>query len=514
MRDRNTEQLQPEAASETLRDATDLARGAAVNLLGTLAKISKAGFVFFAARWYGTQELGLYFLAYNAVDVLSKLALFGLDRSLIREAARRGDRDHLGALRYHLGVGAILTLAVGLILWFAAPLIATLIFREPELTLPIRLATLALPFLIATQILLAAVRARRIMRYDALIRGAIEPLVLLVVAVGLWPLHWGAAGLMVAQSGAFAVSALLAFAAVRRVYHTTRLSGAPLTRTEKQAALRFAAPLAIMDVLNLMVARMDLFLVGTFMNATAAGVYGLLIEVVSVMKRVRQAFEPIFAPIVAQLHYGADRRRLQRSYGLVTRWLLAGTLLPLLALTLFGNEILELFKVSSAAAVTALVILAVAQTLFGTFSASENLLVMSGYSGLNARLASVMVALNAIAGVVMIPRLGLSGAALASLLAYLVVSVARVGAGFQRVGVQPFGRHLIWPIFSGGTTFAVIATIRLIAGPISLAWDLVLFIATIVLYATLLMARADQPEERHLLYRFKGLIRTHVLARA
>jgi O-antigen/teichoic acid export membrane protein len=504
-----------EQQPETFRDATDLAKGAAINLLGAAAKVSKIAFVVFAARWYGTNALGLYFLAYNTADVLSKLALFGLDRSLIHETARRGaERNDLAALRFHLGIGAALTLLVGAALWLVAPVVAQLVFSEPELTLPIRLATLGLPFLIATQILLASVRAQRIMRYDAMIRGAAEPFVLLLVAVALWPLDWGAAGLILAQASAFAVSAFLALVAVRRVYRTARLAGHPVSKDEKRQALRFAAPLAIMDVLNLMVARMDLFLVGTFLNATAAGVYGLLIEIISIMKRVRQAFEPIFAPIVAQLHYGADRGRLQRSYGLVTRWLLAGTLLPLLALTLFGTEVLQLFNISGSEALATLVILAVANALFGVFSAAENLLVMAGHSGLNARLATLMVGLNALAGVVLIPRLGLQGAAMATLLAYTVVSAARVGAGRKRLGVQPFGWSLLWPLLSAGLTFAVIFSIRRVAGPMSLPWALVLFTVTMVLYSFLLLARADQPEERHLLRRMKGILKSRVLARA
>ena len=70
------------------KDAKDLVEGALVNFLGMAAKISKVLFIFVAAHMYGPTALGVYLLAWSAIDIASKFGLWGIDRSLIRDIAR------------------------------------------------------------------------------------------------------------------------------------------------------------------------------------------------------------------------------------------------------------------------------------------------------------------------------------------------------------------------------------------------------------------------------------------
>ncbi|MFQ5701043.1 MAG: lipopolysaccharide biosynthesis protein [Acidobacteriota bacterium] len=499
----------PESRPErdALRDATDMAAGATVNFLGTLARISKAGFVFFAARWYGTETLGLYFLAYGLADIVSKLALWGLDRSLIHSITRHDDPPaRAGALRFHVQVGAGLSLVVAALLAGTAPLVAGRLFSNPALTTPIRLAGLGLPFLVIGQILLAALRARRIMRYDAAIKGGLEPAVLLVLTLGLWPLKIGATALMLAQVSAFATTAAAAWMAVKRVCGPAPLRGPRPGTQERRNILRFAAPLSLMDAMNMLIARVDLLLVGALMSSGAAGVYGILMEIVSSIKRVRQSFEPIFAPIVAELYQRSDLRRLQRGYALLTRWLLAGSALPLIVLMLFGHEILSIFQVREPRAFTALLILAVAQAVYGVCSASENLLVMSGHTGLNTGVTVSVVALSGVAGFLLIPPLGIAGGALATLAALTTAGLARVGLSRRHTGVRAAAGYLVWPLFSASVTLLVGFGLKgLITGPLKIT----VLVASIVLYCALLLARANQPEERHIVERIRNALPFH-----
>ncbi|MGM0574736.1 MAG: oligosaccharide flippase family protein [Myxococcota bacterium] len=489
-----------------VRDAADLARGVLVNAFGTLVKASRALFVLFAAHFYGAEALGLYFLAMGAAEVTTKVARFGLDRSLVREATRGGDQPG-GMLRYHVLLGLALSLVFGVGLALAAPFLARTVFDDPHLVDPIRLAAAGLPLIVVLEILLAGVRARRRMGPDALIRGAVEPFALLGFAVLLYAVRPAdPLSLVASQVGAWGVAAVAAAVAVRRVVGRDAFRGRAPAPDRRRAVIRFSLPLGAMDALNVLVSKTDLFLLGILMSGGAVGVYGLIVELISVVKRVWQAFEPITAPILAELHHVGDRRRLARHYGLATRWLLAGSLLPLLALTLFAPEALAIFDVSGREAEIALLVLASAHTILAALHASENLLVMAGHTGLNAALAFLVGAINVGVGLVLIPRLGLPGAAAATLVAYVVLSGSRVVAGRWYAGVHPFGRHLAWPLIAAAVTFAAFGAVLHFAAPVPLPWKILLLAAMIAAYATLLLLGATEPEECHLVGRARSLL--------
>jgi len=140
---------------------------------------------------------------------------------------------------------------------------------------------------------------------------------------------------------------------------------------------------------------------------------------------------------------------------LATRWLLTGSLLPALLIVLGASDLLSLFAIDDGGATSALVILALAHALFGAFSASENVLVMTGHTALNAGLSAAVAVGNIVLGVLLIPRTGMTGAALATLLIYGAVVLARVGFSARFVGVHPLEWSLLFPTALAGALGAL-----------------------------------------------------------
>ncbi|MCZ6595818.1 MAG: oligosaccharide flippase family protein [Bacteroidetes bacterium] len=305
-----------------------------------------------------------------------------------------------------------LSVLIASVLFIVSPYIAELIFHDANLTKPTRLLAVALPFVVLTHGFIATTKALRLMQYEAFIRHGMEPLILLIGTLALIPFKLGVNGLVVAHIFASFVTACSAFFVVYRKYRYLGWRKQPLAEDIKKETIRYTSPIASMDALNLVATRIDLMLVGGFLGATSAGVYGIAVEIISVIKRVRMGFEPIFAPIVSELFYHKQQERLQRNYDLVTRWIMAGSLLPVGAIVLFPKQILGFFKIESVEVVSALIVLALSYGLLGIFSAAENLLVMTGKTLLNTWLAAVMFVVNCVIGVLLIPKLGLLGASL------------------------------------------------------------------------------------------------------
>jgi len=498
------------------RDAKDLVQGALLNYLGMAAKVSKVLFLFVAARLYGPQDLGLYLLAWSVVDIASKFGLWGLDRSIIRDIARyrRNDSPEVratlsGILKFNLGLAIGLSTAATLGTFFLAPVIALNIFHDLALLRPIRILAFALPFVVLTQMLIATTKAQRIMKYEVIVRQGLEPLTLLLFTVGFLPFKLGAVGLVSAHVGASIVAVFGAAFVAYRKYNHVGWTKQPLSQEIKRETLRYTSPMALMDFLTLMVARMDILLIGYFLNSSAAGVYGIAVEVISVIKRVRQGFEPIFAPIVSELHYHNKKEQLHRDYVVVTRWLMAGTLLPVLAMILFPQQILGMFSKQAAHAGNVLVVLALSHGIFGIFSAAESVLVMTGKTVTNTVLAAGMLLVNTILTIIFIPMWGLVGAAVGMLAAHIFVSVARVLWVYRNYDLNPFGSALLWPLFTGSVIFLIFFLARFLVHIDSLLATVATLLLLLLTYITLFFVGAAEPEEKHLL----GLLKEKLLRR-
>ncbi|MFQ5864333.1 MAG: lipopolysaccharide biosynthesis protein [bacterium] len=496
------------------KDAKDLVRGALVNYLGMLAKTSKVLFIFVAARFYGANAIGLYFLAWSTIDIASKFGLWGMDRSLIRDIARyNADRSVqtkaklFGILRFNISITFCLSLLVTGALMIMSPMIAEGIFKDENLLVPLRLLALALPFVVLTHAFIAPTKALRIMRYEALIRHGLEPLILLLGTLLLIPFKLGAIGLVTAHIFASLVAVSTAAFVLFRKYRYLGWQTEPLSREIKKETIRYTSPIAAMDVLNLMVARIDILLVGALLNSTSAGFYGIVVEIISVIKRVSQGFGPIFAPIVSELFHNKQKERLQRNYVIVTRWLMTGTLLPVLALVLFPNQILLLFNIKSSEAVLALIVLALAHGLLGTFSAAEGLLIMTGKTLLNTLLAGVMLAVNCAVGVFLIPKIGLVGAAIGTMTAFVFVSGARIFQGYRQLQLHPFSYSLLWPLTTAAITLILFFFLNQWLIVDSLAKTIAVFFMMTIFYTTIYFLGAKEPEEKHIISKLKNKLK-------
>lgn len=496
------------------KDAKDLAQGALINYLGMLAQVSKVVFMMVVAQIYGVTALGLYLLAWNGVDLASKFGLWGIDRSLIRDIARfnidqtaKTRSKIFGILRFNIGMAIGLSLIATFVMFHLSETIALSVFKEAGLVTPLKILSLALPFVVLTHVFLATTKALRIMRYEVLIRKTFEPLILLVMTLALIPLNMGAVGLVLAHMVASIATTGVAGYVLFRKYQYLGWHREPLPKNFKKETLRYTSPIAAMDFLNLMVARIDVMLVGAFVSATAAGFYGIAVEIISVIKRVRQGFEPIFSPIVSELYYSKQKVRLKRNYVLVTRWLMAGSLLPVIAIVLFPAQLLVLFNEEATKAAGVLVVLAISHGLFGSFSAAESLLLMTGKSLVNTGLAAAMLAINVVASLLLLPAFGMLGVALGMLVAYTFVSTARVLQGYKLFQLHPFGHALLWPLVTATMTAASFYAMSRWWLINSLPETVAVLIVLAGTYATIYFLGAKEPEEKHLISRLKNKIR-------
>ena len=117
--------------------------------------VSQYLFILVTARLLGSKALGTFTLSYTVFQLISIFALMGLDSLIVKTIAKyRSNDDTIGVKADYLNsirITAISSVCWGIILFIAAPWIATTVFSKPGLTDSLRIvAASLLPFVFIT----------------------------------------------------------------------------------------------------------------------------------------------------------------------------------------------------------------------------------------------------------------------------------------------------------------------------------------------------------------------------
>ncbi|MEK6689486.1 MAG: lipopolysaccharide biosynthesis protein [Gemmatimonadota bacterium] len=431
-------------AADTSRDTADMARGAMANFGGMVFRLLSVVFLVVVAQLFGAEMTGLYLVSLAAVDTAYNLAALGVDRSVLTRAARHhavGDLPGLHAevaRALWIGTGGAIAL-MALLLVLAGP-VAEQVFAKPPLAGPLRVMAIALPFWGVAAVLLGATRALRLMRYQILAKNVVEPVIRLAVALTAWWTAAGLVGLAAAVPLAALAGAVAATIFFGRVLSLPMLGQALRSTTGLGEALRFTAPIGLNDLVNQLIRRADLLLVGRYLPPALVGAYGAAAEAVSPVKLIRQGFDPIVLPILAGAREARDHTRMAMHFRDVTRWILILDLAVLGVVVLASGSIMGIFGPEFGAGAVALAVLATATVLNGVLGVSE-LFLLIDRPWVNLANAVATLAIQATLLVVLVPSHGLAGAALATLIAAAVSNLVRLGLVAAWYRIHPFTRY-------------------------------------------------------------------------
>jgi O-antigen/teichoic acid export membrane protein len=274
----------------------------------------------------------------------------------------------------------------------------------------------------------------KVMQHDIYSRGIAEPFAttlafLLAIAVG-----FNTSSPEVAAILGTAISGITALVLASSLFRGHSAHGTSLsTLGEAKSLIACAAPISIYQLINAFIARLDLLLLGYFVGRTpgvtlaTVGIYSAVIGTANGLRKVNQAFNPIFAPVVAGMTATGDHQIAAATYARLAQWML-WILLPLVAVLSFaGSTILLIYGPAFWQGGLWLGIVALASATNAFISLGETV-IMVQRPRLNLLHSSITCAV-AFAGLLwLIPRFGALGAAIGILLPYVVQGILRYAA--------------------------------------------------------------------------------------
>ncbi len=452
-------------------DLRKLARGGGVMLV---AQVLGSALLLALDVWtnglLGNAGYGLF----NNVKRVLQLGAFvvglGMENAVIRyvatarsaEVARAVTARALAAtvLAGLAGAGALAALAGRYAAW---------VDPAPATVIALQIAAFALPIGAVRLVTVSAAQGRGAVAPRAWILFVAWPIVQLAgVYVFVVRLDAGPVGAVIAWVSAMAFGAGLGAIAWRRVGRSdvpAPSTGAVELAPDVRALLAYSWPMWVQGVVMGAYTWLDQLLLAGLRSVTEAGVYGPVNAITPLLGLGLGALNGPFAPLIAEKHAQGDRDGLERLYRTVTRWAVALAVPPVAVCVAAPMAVLGVWPNGSPDAVPALWITCLTQ-LFCTAVGSVNyLLIMAGQP--RAALWNGLIALASatVASLLLVPPLGVTGAALANAVAMCVANGVAMAQVWAHLRIHPFDLGLGKVVLAGVPVAVITAALRATDAP-------------------------------------------------
>ena len=436
---------------------SEIKSGAWVNFWGVAGKMSAPAFLILVNRYYGAELFGYFVTANMIIDIGLAFLTFGFKDGILMHVSKFAD-DELQTSKLYNSLANSFFWSIGLsllfmvLIWMPGSSLFALFYEArfaENLWFILSMMVFATPLIAAYRIIISATQGLKIMKYDAVINGGFRPLMLLIGLIGswyIWPdLKGLGVGFIMAHTLVFVVSAVIYF----RNFSFLHLLKAFWNFRIDRELLHFAIPQNINMTLNRFITGVDVLMLPMFgISATQVGYYAAGSMIIREVRNVKLIFSSAFAPQIVRLFDSKRIKQLSYHFTETSRWVAAISIPILLIIAVFRQELLQIIYGEFNADALFMLFLLPVPYLYGSFSLAGNIIIMTG----NPRLSLLNTVISSVVNIMLnywlIPYFGLIGAALASSLTMLLLSVLEVAETYWVVGAQLIFKKFFQPHFT------------------------------------------------------------------
>ena len=422
-----------DSLEELLKSAGIVFAGTVVaNVLAIFAEI-------FIPRALEPAVYGRLGLAYGIVGAVSSLAILGVPNGVTRflsEKEPEHEAPNVLQSGYAISLaGAAIAAAIIYLARFEIaalmddPEIAPLLIAFIPYLLAFPIAKVSVSVLRAEERTTAATLAQRIgprVIGLALVAGFIAAGRPVVGAIGYW-LSFSIVG------------ALLALYTVRQHIKINSLASRLPNRKTVRELWSFSWPLAAGASLHIMLANVDIVMIGYFLDSASVGYYRSIQPLKRVIFFFSGSFAFLFMPLATKHYSQDDFTGLDALYTVTTKWIVWLTFPAVLLFTLFSPVVIRLFFGAAYLPAAPALSVLIAGLFYRALVGLDGEMVKAINRPRVEFFAAVPgVVVNVILNTALIPRFGIVGAAFATVAGYVVYNTIEVAAIHRAVGSYPF----------------------------------------------------------------------------
>lgn len=383
-------------------------------------------FTTLVSRTYGIKTWGLVALSYTVIQIVSRFSRLGLDRAalkLISEHQEAGDAEAIGST-YAKALSILLpaTVFAGILLGLFFEVLGSettgqlYYYRWP--------LAIAIPLFSMLHLNIWGLRAlKRIKEYSLL-----ENTSIFIFSIGFLFLFqetdWPGNVSIMAFLASIAATCVFSFILWSK-YGSLRFS---LSNSVPLATLfKLSIPLLITSSLYLLMGQIDTLMIAAYRGEEEVGVYNIFIKVVRLTAIGVTGVESIFLPKIAKFYLSKNWKGLERITLKSSLLVTIVTAVMALLMIIFHKTVLGFFGEDSnllLAAMATFYWLLAARFMHAVLGNSPYILNMTDRQNVMTKVALASTLCNVVLNALLIPPMGIEGAAIASLVSLLVFNIS------------------------------------------------------------------------------------------
>lgn len=411
-----------------------------MSLIAFAVRIVSAAIAFVSqvllARWMGSFEYGIFVLVWVTMVIVGSLSCFGFHTSIIRFISEYREKGMLAELRGVLLASRLFVLAASTVI-AAIGIAGVWLFSgriESYYVVPFFLGMFCLPMLALSDVLQGLARANA-WAFQALVPTyIIRPVLILVfmaaaVMAGLAPTAETA---VIASIAATYVTTLAQFARVT-TRADKRIPAGP-RNIRLGYWLQISLPIFLVESFFFLLTNADVLMVGFYMDPDKVAIYFATVKTLALVHFVYFAVKAGVAQRYAQIAH-SEPEKLAGFARETVAWTFWPSLAMGILVLLLGQPLISMFGPGFDEGYPLLFLLVAAVVARSAVGPCESLLTMSGYQNVCAMVYAATLALNIGLNVVLIPTLGLWGAAIATSAAMIFEATALSFTVWRALGI-------------------------------------------------------------------------------
>lgn len=426
----------------------DVVKGAGVIYTGLFLEYIIAFVVqILAARFLTTSEFGSVIAGTALIDIGAIVGTLGLGVGLTRNLPRyQSDAERLELAHAAFRIGLPLSILVGGAITLNANFIANRVFGDSSLAVSFRIFGAAVPFATILKLGVGGIRGQQCSRYRVYLKNFLQPVSRFALIIGAVTYGLGEIGVLAAYSIPYVLAGVISLYLLRRVLPGFSVVGHTSVSTAS-SLLRFSLPLSITNAFHFINRSADIFIILHLLDSGAVGVYGVVYGLSKLINMFSTAFNYLGMPISSELDSfgnGSEMLELNES---ILRWLVVASVPVLFPMLAYPADLIQfIYRPEYADGAVAFTILASGFAIHNVLSANTNILTAIGATKTLMLNKSVVASINIGLNLALVPRMGITGAAIATVASYVILDIAVVGEIYYYTDYFPLSREVVAPI--------------------------------------------------------------------
>jgi O-antigen/teichoic acid export membrane protein len=422
------------------RDDRSVSRRIAIITFGV--RIISAAIAYFSqillARWMGDFEYGIFVAVWVGAVLLGGFAGLGIQTAILRFVPEYFERKEVPLLR-----GVIIGSRVQGFLtatFFAVVGMAGLYFFGHKLAgyylIPLYLGAVTLPMLAIGEIQDNVARAFNWANLGLWPTFIVRPLLIIVF---MWlAIYFGREPDAITAMAATIVATY--FTSIGQlIWLSMRVRGIVPAGPRQFAPatwISIALPIFLVEGFFNLLTNIDIILVGRFMPPDQVGIYFAAAKTMALVHFVYYAVRAGGAQRFSQYYAAGDTARLAAFARDTLHWTFWPSLAIVILLIIFGEPLLSLFGPSFSAGYILIPLLSIGILVRASIGPAETLLIMAGQQTISAWIYGATFLIAVSLNVLLIPRMGLVGAAVATSASLVAETIALYVITITRLGLR------------------------------------------------------------------------------